>query len=408
MNIRRVHNDELQMAVELAEQVFCATGERYMGHSFPTLFRPGISHSYGAFTEEGELVSFMGLVPVQVTSGEHILSAFSIGAVCTHPDYRGQRLAGQLLEQCTQHAIDAGASLLFISGDRSLYTRAGSQFFGHIHQTTISHDVSSQWQSSDLWDIRPLKAQDIFDVHALLQRPSAHINMSISEMQLMIHAEAMAHVNRQQQHILVAATPNGIAAFAVLSIPMDTPSAVHASDSTDSTDADITPNSTLSTIEDSANSAAASTNEPRRGSVIEWAGRPDAVRELWGEAIRRFQLDSLSATIPWQEQQMLATAQEAGATVSAVRNGGTLMIINSEALLAQTGLLHGLAENEDLQITSNPDNSYTLHTPQGVYAIQDDQELCSLLFNPYTEVLSQHQTGFPTIALPYMYGLYFI
>ncbi|MEW4368439.1 GNAT family N-acetyltransferase [Paenibacillus kandeliae] len=405
MNIRRVHNNELQMAVELAEQVFCATGERYMEHSFPTLFRPGISHSYGAFTEEGQLVSFMGLVPVQVSSGKHILSAFSIGAVCTHPDYRGQRLAGQLLAQCTQHAIDAGASLLFISGDRSLYTRAGSQFFGHIHQTTISHDVSSQWQSSNLWDIRPMKAQDIFAVHALLQRPSAHINMSLSEMQLMIHAEAMAHVNRQQQHILVAATPNGIAAFVVLSIPMDTPNAVNSSDSTD---AAIPPHPALSTTEQSSTSAAAHTNEPRRGSVIEWAGRPDAVRELWGEAICRFQLDSLSATIPWQEQQMLTTAQEAGVTVSAVRNGGTMMIINSEALLAQTGLLHGLAENNDLQITNNPDNSYTLETPQNTYVIQDDQELCSLLFNPYTEVLSQHLTGFPTVALPYMYGLYFI
>ncbi|WP_411349237.1 GNAT family N-acetyltransferase [Paenibacillus sp. WLX2291] len=390
MNIRRVHNEELPFAVELAEQVFCETGERYMGHCFPTLFRPGISHSYGAFTEEGQLVSFMGLVPVQITSGQQILSAFSIGAVCTHPEYRGQRLAGQLLEQCKQHAIAAGAAVLFISGDRSLYTRAGSQFFGHIHQATISADISSQWQSSHLWDIRPLEAQDIFAVHALLQRPSAHVNMSLSEMQLMIHAEAMAHVNRQQQHILVAATPNGIAAFAIFSIPANL---ANAADST----ATSHPTDTTNAI-----------NEPRHGSVIEWAGRPDAVRELWGEAIRRFQLDSLSATIPWQEQPMLTTAQEAGATVSAIRNGGTMMIINSGALLSQTGLLHGLAKDENIQITINEDNSYTLQTPKGNYPIPNDQDLCSLLFNPYTEALSQHNLPFPTIALPYMYGLYFI
>jgi len=48
----------------------------------------------------------------------------SIGGVCTHPDYRGQRIATILLDHCITEGARAGASLLLISGGRGLYRRA--------------------------------------------------------------------------------------------------------------------------------------------------------------------------------------------------------------------------------------------------------------------------------------------
>jgi GNAT superfamily N-acetyltransferase len=48
----------------------------------------------------------------------------SIGGVCTHPDYRKQGIASELLEHCMQVAVEAGASLMLISGRRGLYRRA--------------------------------------------------------------------------------------------------------------------------------------------------------------------------------------------------------------------------------------------------------------------------------------------
>ncbi len=381
VNIRRVHIDELPMAAELANQVFCETGEQYMGTAFPTLFRPGVPHSYGAFDDTGKLVSFMGLVPVVITSGSEQITAFSIGAVCTHPDYRGQRLAGQLLERCRQHAIEAGASIIFISGDRSLYTRVGSQFFGRIHRFELTREHATM-EPSGLWELRELEPRDLFAVHAQLQHPSAHVDMSIGELQQMLGAEAMAHVNQQQQKVLVAATSNGIAGVAILSVPHSPPGDQH-------------PSEHVSTF--------------RTGSIIECAGRPDAVCELWLEAIRRFELSSLTVTIPWQDELMLAVAQATGASSTTIRNGGTVMIVNGGALIAQTGLLGDLNDWASVHMTINDeDASYTVHTPTGEYKLADDVELCSLLFDRESDALAAQNGAFPTVPLPYMYGLYFI
>ncbi|WP_322902852.1 GNAT family N-acetyltransferase [Paenibacillus sp. SGZ-1009] len=387
MNIRSVHIDELPLAAELTNNVFCETGERYMGTSFPTLFRPGMSHSYGAFNDNGQLVSFMGLVPVNIVVGSQRISAFSIGAVCTHPDYRGQRLAGQLLERCRQHAIAAGASMMFISGDRSLYTRAGSQFFGHMHSVTLTHKHALS-EPSDLWELREMESCDLFAVHALLQRPTAHVELSIGEMQQMLAAQAMAHVNQQQQHVLVAATPNGIAGVAILSIPPFYDVNNNNGDTT----------TTLAPLHAT----------DRAGSVIECAGRPDAVRELWLEAIRRYSLSTLTVTIPWQEQSLLAEAQATGAVCTTSRNGGTVMIVNGGALLAQTGLLDDLNDEATVHVAVHEQSCYTVHTPTNEYTLADDAELCALLFDPQADIAVAQTETFPTVPLPYMYGLYFI
>ncbi|WPP40524.1 GNAT family N-acetyltransferase [Paenibacillus hunanensis] len=381
VNIRRVHIDELSMAAELANQVFCETGEPYMGTAFPTLFRPGITHSYGAFDDTGRLVSFMGLVPVSIASGSEKISAFSIGAVCTHPHYRGQRLAGQLLERCRQHAIDAGASVIFISGDRSLYTRVGSQFFGRIHQFELTRE-HAHIEPSGLWELRELELRDLFAVYAYLQHPTAHVEMSISEMQQMLGAEAMAHVNQQQQKVLVAATSNGIAGVAIVSVPHSSQDDQHPSEQ-DTTS--------------------------RTGSIIECAGRPDAVGELWLEAIRRFELSSLTVTVPWQDEPMLAVAQATGASSTTIRNGGTVMIVNGGALVAQTGLLGDTNDWAPVHMTiDHEDGSYTVHTPTDEYKLTNDAELCSLLFDPESNLPAAQDAAFTAVPLPYMYGLYFI
>ncbi|MFD1885830.1 GNAT family N-acetyltransferase [Paenibacillus wenxiniae] len=380
VNIRRVHIDELPMAAELANYIFCETGEQYMGTAFPTLFRPGIVHSYGAFDDAGKLVSFMGLVPVVITSGSEQISAFSIGAVCTHPDYRGQRLAGQLLERCRQHAIEAGASLMFISGDRSLYTRAGSQFFGRAYQFELTEQLAAI-EPSEWLELRELEPRDLLAVHAQLQRSTAHVEMSIGEMQQMLGAEAMAHVNQQQQKVLVAATSNGIAGVVILSIP-------HAS------------------YNDKSQSKPPAIE--RAGSVIEYGGNVDAVRQLWLEAIRRFDLTTLTVTIPWQDRDLVAAAETTGASSTTIRNGGTVMIVNGGALVAQTGRLDYLNEGAPVRIALGEAGNYILHTPAGDYTLADDAELCSLLFDPHSDVLPEPNEAFQAVPLPYMYGLYFI
>lgn len=372
MQIRRVLTHELKQAALLAEDVFCADGERYMESSFPALFQTGISHSYGAFTPEGVLVSFMGMVPVQIQSGTYTVSAYSIGAVCTHPDYRGQGFAGQLLELCRQHARSAGASVLFISGDRSLYTRAGSVPFGQISVFELSTASLSTLPDSTLpLNYRDLLPQDIFAVAHHIQAQYAHIQWGLGDLQQFIAAHPMANINKQQQHIRVAETANHqVAGFVILSIP-------HA--------------------EDTATS--------RSGSVIEYGGDPEVIHQLFADAITHYHLSSLTVRIPWQDQSLIDPLLKADLPVTIEKNGGTLLVLDNHLLLEQIGVQAFLDAND---IKIELENGYVLHTPSASYTFNSAQEWYDLLFDPAATLAHEMNFAFPTVPLPYLYGLYFI
>jgi GNAT superfamily N-acetyltransferase len=73
----------------------------------------------------GAPICQIGITHGRVSMYGSDLRIASIGSVCTHPDYRGQGLAGRLLEYCMQKLKADGARLALISAVRSLYTRAG-------------------------------------------------------------------------------------------------------------------------------------------------------------------------------------------------------------------------------------------------------------------------------------------
>jgi GNAT superfamily N-acetyltransferase len=74
----------------------------------------------------GRLVSQIALFPEQVRVYDGLLRLGSIGGVCTHPHFRGYGVASRLLDLCTARLEALGARLLFISGGRGLYLRAGA------------------------------------------------------------------------------------------------------------------------------------------------------------------------------------------------------------------------------------------------------------------------------------------
>lgn len=78
------------------------------------------------FAHKGRPVSQISIfyTPLRLLDGA--IRVGSIGGVCTHPDYRGYRLASRLMEHCTRQLVQGGAGLMLISGGRGLYTRLGN------------------------------------------------------------------------------------------------------------------------------------------------------------------------------------------------------------------------------------------------------------------------------------------
>jgi len=371
MEFRLIKEKELKEAALLAEEVFGTNGERFMEFSFPTLFRPGVSHSYAAFNDQGKIVSFIGMVPFIIQSGDVHLHAYSIGAVCTDPAYRGQGLAGELFTLCQQHAKDSGASLMFISGGRSLYTRAGSVTFGKSNKYILEAQTAEQLKvDTSHWSFSEMEPKDMFAVHSLMIHKSAGIQWGLSDIAQFIGASPMANIHKMDQHIHIARTSEQeIVGVAVFAVPRN--------GSTESV-----------------------------GMLIEQAGLPSAVAALLSNALTQFQLTSLSVTLPWQDVELADLLQAVDTSVERQSNVGTVLVIDGEALIAQSG--YGKSHPDNITISVLPDGRYELHTPHRSSVIGGNSELVSLLFDPDSTIEQPVDDKLQTIALPYMYGLYFI
>ncbi|OMD39524.1 GNAT family N-acetyltransferase [Paenibacillus odorifer] len=355
MQLRLIKPAELDQAARLADSIFREPGAISMKELFPLIFRPGLSHSYAAITEDGTVAAFMGLVPSTIKTGDAILNVFSIGAVCTAPAFRGQGLAGQLLEKCQAHAAEAGASLIFVSGDRSLYTRAGCVPFGGTQFAELNEGSAQALAAAagEEWTLRPMQPGDFFAVNRLLnERETGHV-YTPGELALLLGTEAYAGVLGLAQRTLVAVRDGSIEGFAAVAVP-----------------------------------AAADVPAPSTATAVEWAGQPSAVAALLAKAALCGGVGALQVPVPWQERGLLALLREAGASLSAGANSGTVCIADRAALLRQT---EGCRKGHDLS------------------SVQDDKELISLLFDPASPLHTSDPSGeSEAIPLPYMSGLHFI
>lgn len=354
MQIRKVQKHELAQAASLADRIFHSNRSPLMGPAFPALFQPGIVHSFGAFDQEDKLRAFMGMAPLQVTTETGVLNAFAIGSVCTDPEFRGERLASKLLEQCQAYAKASGAPLLFISGDRSLYTRNGAVHFGQALRFELSKEafISAHTQNESPYIIADFSASDIFTLHRLLQQKPAALGWSIAELEHYLSSAPYAAVNEQVACFRTAASASGnIVGIALFSLPSSAPS----NDGSE---------------------------QKRLGRLLEWAGDPASIVAMIDDVFSAGQLDGLTVTLPWQDHALSSLLQALGSQPIAETNAGTVMIVDSSELLRQVGF----------------DGQVKLTT----------EELASCLFDPQSPHRPKMDVHLPLVPLPYMYGLFFI
>lgn len=269
-----------------------------MGTAFPFIFSDAAVHlSYGAFEEDGRLVSFMGLVPWTIRIGAAELSVLSLGSVCTEPSARGKGYASDILTEVYAFARDSGASLLLVSGDRSLYTRSGCAPFGRVlryRMNGVHGETLLAGASSEGGIVRELRPDDLFALQATAASRSVQYRLGINELAMLLKAEAFASIMKMTHRVIVRESEGRLTGFAVIGVK----------------------------------------GEPEpHGTVIEQGGDPAAVAGLFGEAMRRFGLRTLDVPVPWQESELIAKLD--GIPASTENHPGTLRIIDGEALIGQ-------------------------------------------------------------------------
>jgi GNAT superfamily N-acetyltransferase len=122
---RLVRAEELAASDRLSHICFGGIDLGAIDEASPPAYHPPRRGGLYVITHRGIPVSQIYTFHFKIRLYDGYLRIGSIGGVCTHPDYREQRLAGRLLEHCTNRLAQEGARLMLISGGRGLYTRAG-------------------------------------------------------------------------------------------------------------------------------------------------------------------------------------------------------------------------------------------------------------------------------------------
>lgn len=278
-----------------------------------------------------------------------------------------------------EHAKRSGASLVFVSGDRSLYMRSGCQYFGKISYASLSPSAASGIRNSNAegWTIRSMVPEDAFAVSGLLSASQAGYEQGPAQLLALLGANAISDIYGLEPLAFVAVKNGSIQAFAI--------AAVHSAD---------------------GRSTAPSTDPIR---AVEWAGDVQGCAVLFDEILNRFPAQQMIVPVPWQQERLLQLLKASGAEIKDGRNSGTVWIANASSLVAQCAPLLPAGWDQAFRIHAGPGRDRSYAITNGLEELSlDDSGLLSLLFDPDSPSRDLAPASFRTIPLPYLSGLHFV
>ncbi len=359
MEIRLLHASEMKDAVGLADSIFRSDGRVSMGDSLPKVFSKSLLQSIGAF-DNGRLVSFAGLVPSIVRIHESRLTVYSYGAVCTHPDYRGQGYARRMLRYVQEHARLSGASLLLVSGVLPIYIEGGCSPFG----TAVSHRLTrenlrglAENEGHGNLRFREAGEADWFGLHKLADGRRVRYEQSIWDLADLLEAQAVAALRGRRQFTFMAELDDVPVAFCTAAVSQVTGDGQEV----------VNP-------------------------VIEWAGDERYLTALLSHMTACLPAEYLNMVVPWHEQGLLDRLRDA--YTGTEKNQGTVHVLDAELLITQLGP-YWKERGADSQLLDR------------LRHMTDHKQLVSLLFDTPEEKPGLLCDVLP-VPFPYTKGLNFV
>ena len=355
IDFRILRAEEYHQAISLADQTFRDNEHTSMGDAFPQVFSPALNQSYGAFID-GQLVSFIGLVPSIVHVGAAKIQAYSIGAVCTLLSHRNKGYASILLENVIAHVQKAKGSLLFVSGNLPIYEKAGCTVYGELKKYEIQNGELSP---SNGYFVREVLPYDWFSLQALHQSKKVRVEQSLYDFAILHQSKGFASIQKMDHRILVSEIGNQMKGFVVIGVPK--------------------------------NESAA--------RVIEWGGQPEAIKAILAKSFE-FGINYLKISIPIYESELNRQLDSIENTIS--RFPGTIKITSLKLLLEQIEpFFNGKVKIVDI------DRKYKELTFNGKTMIVDNEYLKQLLLIGDPD-LDRTLKGIFPIPLPHPEGLNYV
>ncbi|WP_135553684.1 GNAT family N-acetyltransferase [Paenibacillus cymbidii] len=300
IQVRPVARDDWAQAIRLVNEVFREEGERTMEIAFARSFSDSLGQSIGAFAGD-RIVGFMGLVPSVMRIGPAFVSVYQLGQVCTHPEWQGRGVANRMMEAAIARIEEAGASLLFVSGARSLYARHRCLRYGGMVKAALGRESAERLgrlTDSEEVVLRERVAADWFRLHELDRGTAVRFERSIWDLADLIASEAFASGERQRHRVYVAERDGDLLACIVVRVARDR-------------------------------------ERGNRMGLVEWAGDTERVAALVGYAMKLHAAEACEVPFGWQEEALRRQLEAAACIGDSQRMPGTIRVIDSARLLEQ-------------------------------------------------------------------------
>ncbi len=121
----------------MIDAVFRPDGVRSMRSDFPVFLSNANSGNLFVCRAEGEVICHIGYLPVTLSFFGHSVKLGMLGAVATHPQWRGRGLGTATLRYAFRKAAGQNISLMMISGSRGLYERNGARSVGSFAEYSL-------------------------------------------------------------------------------------------------------------------------------------------------------------------------------------------------------------------------------------------------------------------------------
>lgn len=160
--IRHVRPEEFESFMRYVEQAF-GHSKAFFQRDYPHLYLPtdeALSWAY-VIEEDGEIVSHVGLYPIETVTAGIRLSIGGIGAVSTAVRARGKGYMTQLLTHIVEEMRRIGYPVSWLGGDRQRYNTFGWEMASPVYNLSFS-------QRSLAWhDVGPTEIVEVLPEEAL-------------------------------------------------------------------------------------------------------------------------------------------------------------------------------------------------------------------------------------------------
>ena len=172
---RGARREDFERMFTLVNSVFTRGRRADMYELFPVLFADDNLENCRIIIHDARTVSHVAYMVRKVVIGGPTIVLASVGAVCTHEDYRGRRLASTVLDDCEKRMRKQGVDVLMISGGRGLYVRRGARTVGRQRRYTVTAANAAALPDDSL-ELRPGGVGDLSVLAALYDtNPVRHV-----------------------------------------------------------------------------------------------------------------------------------------------------------------------------------------------------------------------------------------